>query len=59
MNAQQSQPEYGRTTHDHRQYGGGGVGGVGANDLNRQNSPGRPPFHDINTTRNIGKKITQ
>uniref|UniRef100_A0A1A9WH03 Tight junction protein ZO-1 n=1 Tax=Glossina brevipalpis TaxID=37001 RepID=A0A1A9WH03_9MUSC len=47
MNAQQPQPEYGRSTHDHRQYGGG------ANDLNRQNSPGRPPFHDINTTRNI------
>ncbi|XP_073830471.1 zonula occludens-like protein polychaetoid isoform X8 [Musca autumnalis] len=38
--------DYARTTHDHRQYGG-------ANDLNRQSSPGRPPYHDMNAARNI------
>uniref|UniRef100_A0A1I8NW97 Tight junction protein ZO-1 n=1 Tax=Stomoxys calcitrans TaxID=35570 RepID=A0A1I8NW97_STOCA len=42
-----SQPaDYARTTHDHRPYGG-------ANDLNRQSSPGRPPYHDMNAARNI------
>ncbi|XP_046804193.1 tight junction protein ZO-1-like isoform X4 [Lucilia cuprina] len=42
-----SQPaDYARSTHDHRQY-------AGANDLNRQSSPGRPPYHDMNTSRNI------
>ncbi|XP_075146706.1 zonula occludens-like protein polychaetoid isoform X3 [Haematobia irritans] len=42
-----SQPaDYARTTHDHRVYGG-------ANDLNRQSSPGRPPYHDMNAARNI------
>ncbi|KAM7359564.1 zonula occludens-like protein polychaetoid isoform 5-T5 [Cochliomyia hominivorax] len=40
------QADYARSTHDHRQY-------VGANDLNRQSSPGRPPYHDMNTARNI------
>uniref|UniRef100_T1PKI8 Uncharacterized protein n=1 Tax=Musca domestica TaxID=7370 RepID=T1PKI8_MUSDO len=39
--------DYARTTHDHRQYGGG------PNDLNRQSSPGRPPYHDMNAARNI------
>lgn len=43
--------DYARSTHDHRQYGGG------PNDLNRQSSPGRPPYHDLNAARNIGKYI--
>ncbi|XP_065361964.1 tight junction protein ZO-1 isoform X4 [Calliphora vicina] len=40
------QADYARSTHDHRQY-------AGANDLNRQSSPGRPPYHDMNASRNI------
>ncbi|XP_037946383.1 tight junction protein ZO-1 isoform X3 [Teleopsis dalmanni] len=44
MNSQA--PEYARSTHDHRNF-------VGANDLNRQSSPGRPQYHDINSARNI------
>ncbi|KQS39455.1 uncharacterized protein Dere_GG17413, isoform D [Drosophila erecta] len=38
--------DYGRTPHDHRSFGG-------ANDLNRQSSPGRPHYHDMNASRNI------
>ncbi|XP_017104410.2 tight junction protein ZO-2 isoform X11 [Drosophila bipectinata] len=38
--------EYGRSPHDHRNFGG-------ANDLNRQNSPGRPHYNDMNASRNI------
>lgn len=40
--------EYGRSPHDHRNFGGG-------NDLNRQSSPGRPHYNDMNASRNIGK----
>ncbi|XP_034132419.1 tight junction protein ZO-2 isoform X15 [Drosophila guanche] len=38
--------DYGRTPHDHRSFGG-------ANDLNRQSSPGRPHYHEMNASRNI------
>ncbi|KMZ04796.1 uncharacterized protein Dsimw501_GD20836, isoform C [Drosophila simulans] len=38
--------DYGRTPHDHRSFGG-------PNDLNRQSSPGRPHYHDMNASRNI------
>ncbi|KAH8250201.1 hypothetical protein KR026_007656 [Drosophila bipectinata] len=38
--------EYGRSPHDHRNFGG-------ANDLNRQSSPGRPHYNDMNASRNI------
>lgn len=45
-------PEYARTIHDHHSRNF-----VGANDLNRQNSPGRPQYHDMNSARNIGKTL--
>ncbi|KAH8335659.1 hypothetical protein KR074_008583 [Drosophila pseudoananassae] len=35
--------EYGRSPHDHRNFGGG-------NDLNRQSSPGRPHYNDMNAS---------
>nr|XP_044248459.1 tight junction protein ZO-1 isoform X2 [Drosophila takahashii] len=38
--------DYGRTPHDHRSFGG-------PNDLNRQSSPGRPHYHEMNASRNI------
>ncbi|XP_052836949.1 tight junction protein ZO-1 isoform X7 [Drosophila gunungcola] len=40
------QHDYGRTPHDHRSFGG-------PNDLNRQSSPGRPHYHEMNASRNI------
>ncbi|XP_023173750.2 tight junction protein ZO-1 isoform X4 [Drosophila hydei] len=39
--------DYGRSApHDHRAF-------AAANDLNRQSSPGRPLYHDMNASRNI------
>ncbi|XP_068157453.1 LOW QUALITY PROTEIN: tight junction protein ZO-1 [Drosophila tropicalis] len=38
--------DYGRAPHDHRGFGP-------ANDLNRQSSPGRPHYHEMNASRNI------
>lgn len=43
--------DYGRSApHDHRAF-------AAANDLNRQSSPGRPLYHDMNASRNIGKSM--